>query len=125
MPYYESWDVFYQKAEELFRADPLNTRYVTKYRHCDGKLVLKVTDDRVCLKFRTDQAQDLKRLDKLNQLFFMLTVHGEITDSAVAALASEPAAPTPASPKVGGSKGKGAFAASGAVEKKKQRGRRQ
>lgn len=25
----------------------LQTRYVMKYRHCDGKLVLKVTDDRV------------------------------------------------------------------------------
>ena len=23
------------------------TRYVMKYRHCDGKLVLKVTNDRV------------------------------------------------------------------------------
>ena len=23
------------------------TRYVMKYRHCDGKLVLKVTDDKV------------------------------------------------------------------------------
>ena len=82
-----------------------------KYRHCDGKLVLKVTNDRVvrlapphstpprlarratsgwpqgvgpgdssltraatrcaqCLKFETDQAQDVKRLEKLNSLFF-------------------------------------------------------
>ena len=24
----------------------LQTRYVMKYRHCEGKLVLKVTDDR-------------------------------------------------------------------------------
>ena len=44
------------------------TRYVTKYRHVDGKLELKVTNDRVCLKFITDQQQDLKRIDKLNNL---------------------------------------------------------
>jgi hypothetical protein len=33
-----------------------------------------------CLQFRTDQAQDLKRLEKLNQLFFALTVHGETAE---------------------------------------------
>lgn len=32
----------------------LQTRYVMKYRHCDGKLVLKVTDNReVCFGFRS------------------------------------------------------------------------
>ena len=46
----------------------LQTRYVTKYRHVDGKLELKVTNDRVSLKFITDQQQDLKRIDKLNNL---------------------------------------------------------
>lgn len=44
--YIESWDSFYQQAEELYLQNPLLTRYVTKYRHCDGKLVLKVTDDK-------------------------------------------------------------------------------
>ena len=34
-----------------------------RYRHCDGKLILKVTDDRVCLKYVTDQQQDLKRVE--------------------------------------------------------------
>lgn len=41
---------------------------MTKYRHVDGKLELKVTNDRVCFKFLTDQQQDLKRIDKLNNL---------------------------------------------------------
>lgn len=45
--YIDSWDSFLQQAEALYRANPLKTRYVTKYRHCDGKLVLKVTDDTV------------------------------------------------------------------------------
>ena len=42
-----------------------------KYRHCDGKLELKVTNDRTCLKFLTDQASDLKKVEKLNNLFVM------------------------------------------------------
>ena len=43
--YLESLDAFVEQAEELFKANPLKTRYVMKYRHCDGKLMLKVTDD--------------------------------------------------------------------------------
>lgn len=99
MTWIESWDTFYAEAEKLFLEHPQHvslplpprrcatsttpgkkayprcllppaqTRYVTKYRHVDGKLELKVTNDRVCLKFLTDQQQDLKRIDKLNTLF--------------------------------------------------------
>lgn len=43
--YIEDWDSFYVQAEELWRKDPLKTRYCIKYRHAEGKLVLKVTDD--------------------------------------------------------------------------------
>ena len=41
----EHWDAFYEQAVALYRQNPLKTRFVTKYRHCDGKLWLKVTDD--------------------------------------------------------------------------------
>ena len=41
----DDFETFIQEAEELYRARPLDTRYCIKYRHCDGKLVLKVTDD--------------------------------------------------------------------------------
>lgn len=43
--YIESADSFIQQAEDLYRSNPLRTRYVVKYRHCDGKLSMKVTDD--------------------------------------------------------------------------------
>ncbi|XP_058208734.1 uncharacterized protein LOC131321789 isoform X2 [Rhododendron vialii] len=46
MVYVTSWDDFVEKSVQLFRADPESTRYTMKYRHCDGKLVLKVTDNR-------------------------------------------------------------------------------
>jgi len=45
MVHAESFDDFYEKAVTLYRADPSRIRYVTKYRHCDGYLVFKVTDD--------------------------------------------------------------------------------
>ncbi|KAK4374448.1 hypothetical protein RND71_005125 [Anisodus tanguticus] len=80
MVYMTSWDDFVERSVHLFRADPEKTRYVMKYRHCDGKLVLKVTDDKECLKFKTDQAQDAKKMEKLNNIFFTLMARGPEAD---------------------------------------------
>lgn len=91
MPYVDDWASFAAQAEALYRSRPLHTRYVLKYRHCDGKLVLKVTDDIVCLKFRTDQQADLKRVEALNNTFFRLMARGPDAeeDPAEAAAAAE------------------------------------
>ena len=43
----EDWVSFYEQAESLYKNDPIRTRYVLKYIHKSGKLVLKVTDDKV------------------------------------------------------------------------------
>ncbi|XP_022872402.1 signal recognition particle 9 kDa protein-like [Olea europaea var. sylvestris] len=80
MVYITSWDDFVEKSVQLFRADPEKTRYAMKYRHCDGKLVLKVTDDKECIKFKTDQAQDAKKMEKLNNIFFTLMACGSEVD---------------------------------------------
>ncbi|ERN01415.1 signal recognition particle 9 kDa protein [Amborella trichopoda] len=80
MVYISSWDEFVERSIQLFKADPLSSRYVMKYRHCDGKLVLKVTDNRECLKFKTDQAQDAKKMEKLNNIFFTLMARGPTAD---------------------------------------------
>ncbi|PON37988.1 Signal recognition particle, SRP9/SRP14 subunit [Parasponia andersonii] len=130
MVYITSWDEFVDRSVQLFRADPESTRYVMKYRHCDGKLVLKVTDNREeisnpkphgskpwalanqptphgyyfislprflrrsveadefglprieCLKFKTDQAQDAKKMEKLNNVFFTLMARGPEVDTS-------------------------------------------
>ncbi|TVU11797.1 hypothetical protein EJB05_45401, partial [Eragrostis curvula] len=80
MVYVDSWDEFVERSVQLFRVDPIATRYVMKYRHCEGKLVLKVTDDKECLKFKTDQAQDAKKMEKLNNIFFTLMTRGPDAD---------------------------------------------
>ncbi|KAI4368349.1 hypothetical protein MLD38_016916 [Melastoma candidum] len=85
MVYITSWEEFVERSVQLFRADPESTRYCMKYRHCDGKLVLKVTDDRQCLKFKTDQAQDAKKMEKLNNIFFTLMARGPDADISEAA----------------------------------------
>ncbi|KAG2326848.1 hypothetical protein Bca4012_035754 [Brassica carinata] len=80
MVYIVSWDEFVDRSVQLFKSDPESTRYVVKYRHCDGKLVLKVTDNKECLKFKTDQAQEAKKMEKLNNIFFTLMARGPDVD---------------------------------------------
>ncbi|XP_015705635.1 signal recognition particle 9 kDa protein-like isoform X2 [Coturnix japonica] len=45
MPHYQAWEEFTRAAEKLYLADPMKVRVVLKYRHCDGNLCIKVTDD--------------------------------------------------------------------------------
>lgn len=65
MPYINNWEEFAKASELLYLEDPDRARVTTKYRHLDGKLVLKVTDDRVCLKYLAQYSQDVKKIDKL------------------------------------------------------------
>lgn len=78
--YIADWDTFAEQAESLYRSDPLRVRYVLKYRHCDGKAVLKVTDDKTALQYKTDQIADVKKIEKLNLLFFTLMAQGSEAD---------------------------------------------
>ncbi|KAF9951257.1 hypothetical protein BGZ72_007211 [Mortierella alpina] len=93
------WDEFQKAAEELYSLSPSRTRYVAKYRHVEGKLVLKVTDDRTCLKYKTDQMQDLNKFERLNRSL-MAKMHNRIplATSAEAAASGVPSAPSPSQP---------------------------
>mmetsp|Transcript_1032 Transcript_1032/g.2019 ORF Transcript_1032/g.2019 Transcript_1032/m.2019 type:complete len:102 (+) Transcript_1032:60-365(+) len=65
MVYIEDWDQFQAAARALFESDPVRTRYAFKYRAKRGELVLKVTDNRECVMFKTDQRADLKKFETL------------------------------------------------------------
>ena len=39
-------------------------RFTTQYDHSKGSLGMKMTDDVVCIQFKTDAAQDVRRLEK-------------------------------------------------------------
>jgi signal recognition particle subunit SRP9 len=71
MVYVNTFDEFFASAQELYTRSPTNTRYSFKYK--GEKLVLKVTDDRICLKFRTAQQADVKKLEKISAWFFAQT----------------------------------------------------
>ena len=75
MPYFTSWDEFAKAVEQLYLASPNKSRFVIKYVHSKGSMVLKMTDDITCLMYRTDQLQDLKKLEKLNNTLLRLMIN--------------------------------------------------
>ncbi|KAJ3515552.1 hypothetical protein NMY22_g14425 [Coprinellus aureogranulatus] len=66
MVYIHSWQEFQDAAEELYERDPNKTRYCVKWRASEGKLVLKITNDVTCLKFKTYSSIFLNRFEALN-----------------------------------------------------------
>ncbi|GIL73624.1 hypothetical protein Vretimale_5490 [Volvox reticuliferus] len=81
--YVEDFEAFYEQAIGLFKARPIETRYSIKFRNSEGKLVLKVTDDRTCLKYKTDQQADLKKLERITSIFLPLMACGDLPAEGV------------------------------------------
>ncbi|KIM29065.1 hypothetical protein M408DRAFT_31935, partial [Serendipita vermifera MAFF 305830] len=66
MVYIKSWTEYQAEAEKLYEQQPERTRYCVKYRAADGSLVLKVTDDNLCLKYKTQSSIMLNRFEAFN-----------------------------------------------------------
>lgn len=70
--YIENWDSFYVQAVDLYHNSPLKTRFTTKYRHCDGKLILKVTDDATVRFLRRRRCRRPSRLHDSTMVYLAL-----------------------------------------------------
>ncbi|CAN8073582.1 unnamed protein product [Agarophyton chilense] len=66
MVFITQWDEFAVSSERLCLASPLKTRFSFKYRAQDGVFVVKVTDDRTCLQYKSNQKSDLRKMETLN-----------------------------------------------------------
>ena len=64
MPRLENWDEFAEKAKTLYQNDPIGCRFTMKYRHNDGKLNVKVTDNKQVYQYLAEQSKDVKNIDK-------------------------------------------------------------
>ena len=68
----------------------LQTRVVLKYKHGEGKLYMRATNDDVCVMFETDQATDMRKLEKLHQ-WLMASMCGADPDAMEEAMEEEAA----------------------------------
>ncbi|PPR08274.1 hypothetical protein CVT24_001114 [Panaeolus cyanescens] len=66
MVYIHSWQDFQDAAEGLYEKAPNTTRYCIKWKSSEGKLVLKITDNANCIKFKTNSSIFLNRFESLN-----------------------------------------------------------
>ncbi|KIO19653.1 hypothetical protein M407DRAFT_246097 [Tulasnella calospora MUT 4182] len=66
MVYITSWPQFQREAEALYARSPFRTRYCVKWRSVEGTLVLKLTDDTTCLKYRATSTAYFHRFQALN-----------------------------------------------------------
>jgi len=66
MVYIPSWQEFQDAAENLYEKSPNSTRYCVKWKSSEAKLVLKITDNTTCLKFKTYSSVYLNRFEALN-----------------------------------------------------------
>lgn len=64
MPFVTNWDEFNDRTSALYQNDPVRFRITMKYRHNDGKLVLKVTDDKKVYQYLVEQPKEVKNVDR-------------------------------------------------------------
>lgn len=69
MPFLDNWEEFNEKAKALYENDPIHCRVMMKYRHNDGKLKLKVTDDKKVYQYLVEQPKEVKNVDKFLATF--------------------------------------------------------
>jgi len=66
MVYISSWQDYQEAAEALYTKSPNDTRFCVKWKSSEGKLVLKITDNTTCIKFKTYSSIFLNRFEALN-----------------------------------------------------------
>merc|ERR1711872_342435 len=65
MGFIDVYEDFEKAAERVYLNSPMKARCVMKYDHSNACLQVKVTDDAVCVQYKTDSQEQLKKLEKL------------------------------------------------------------
>ncbi|PXF49827.1 Signal recognition particle 9 kDa protein [Gracilariopsis chorda] len=90
MVYITQWEEFAVSSERLCLSSPEKTRFSFKYRANDGVFVVKVTDDRTCLQYKSTQKSDLRKMEMLNmRLLGLMTSADTNVDAETSAQSSE------------------------------------
>jgi signal recognition particle subunit SRP9 len=85
MVYLDDIDEFAAGSKALFEAAPDRTRCLMKYRHEDQQLSVKVTDDVHCLKFKTKDQADMKKVERIMTIFLRWSLSNNTDAESLAA----------------------------------------
>ncbi|KAJ7711010.1 signal recognition particle, SRP9/SRP14 subunit [Mycena metata] len=122
MVYIHAWQDYQDAAEALYAKSPTTTRYCVKWKSSEGKLVLKITDNTTCIKFKTYSSIFLNRFEALN-LSLMEKMQNRRKVEAPAApdvvMAALSPAPPDAAPAASSAVPSSGAPAAGGVKKKK------
>ncbi|WVQ75547.1 hypothetical protein IAR50_005174 [Cryptococcus sp. DSM 104548] len=66
MVFIKNWTDFESATTDLYARSPNQVRYCVKFQPKTGHLVLKITDDHKCIKYKTFSSIILNRFDSLN-----------------------------------------------------------
>jgi len=87
--YFNKWEDFLDKAQELLQDDPYKTRVTVKYRGKSKITILKVTDNKKVAMYKCKEEDDFKRMDSL--LKFASQIFANVEDDKTAQMIPEPA----------------------------------
>lgn len=76
MVFVDSLARFVEEAERLLHSDTKKTRCCFKIKPNEGQVVLKATNDHVCIKYKTSNMNDLDALAKTNASLFTIMTGG-------------------------------------------------
>ncbi|ELK32133.1 Signal recognition particle 9 kDa protein [Myotis davidii] len=74
MPQFQTWEEFSRAAEKLYLADPMRVSGLRAAQPQQRLTPFPVTQ---CLVYRTDQAQDVKKIEKFHSQLMRLMVAKE------------------------------------------------
>ncbi|UVC49510.1 hypothetical protein MACK_003348 [Theileria orientalis] len=81
MTYFDNWNEFLHEARLLYFRTPLKTKYVFKLLKGKGKIILKVTDNRQCCKFRLNTDSSSRLISQFNALFLNWSVSKDLSSA--------------------------------------------
>mmetsp|Transcript_41510 Transcript_41510/g.110711 ORF Transcript_41510/g.110711 Transcript_41510/m.110711 type:complete len:117 (+) Transcript_41510:240-590(+) len=87
---FDTFEEFSDRCKQLYTESPDKTRMVVKYKHSNAAIYLRCTNDRVCLKYYSDQHVDVKKYEKLNSWIMAMMIGVPEEDVVVGSAGAAP-----------------------------------
>ena len=77
MVFFEEFDEFMRKSQELYDSDPVHSRYTIKFRNIDQRAILKVTNNVKSYQYKCEDDDSHSLIDKFNAAIFCIAANSD------------------------------------------------